>query len=56
MMSKTKYIISGSGNVSIWIILYRGNALNTMQYLNHIEYSYGVKNPNFRENVTNYWV
>ena len=34
IMSKCKYIICGSGNCSIWIILYRGNANNVIQYLN----------------------
>ena len=34
IMSKCKYIICGSGNCSIWIILYRGNSLNVFQNLN----------------------
>jgi len=34
IMSKCKYIICGSGNCSIWIMLYRGNANNIIQYLN----------------------
>ena len=33
VMSKCKYIICGSGNCSIWIMLYRGNNTNTYQYL-----------------------
>lgn len=32
MMSKCKYIICGSGNCSIWIMLYRGNAKNVYQH------------------------
>ena len=31
-MSKTKFIIFGSGNCSIWICLYRGNANGIQQY------------------------
>jgi hypothetical protein len=33
IMSKCKYIICGSGNCSIWIMLYRGNNKNVCQYL-----------------------
>lgn len=31
IMSKCKYIICGSGNCDIWIMLYRGNAKNVIQ-------------------------
>jgi hypothetical protein len=34
MMSKTNYIICNSSNCSIWIMYYRGNANNTLQFLN----------------------
>ncbi len=34
IMSKCKYIICGSGNCSLWIMLYRGNNKNVYQYLN----------------------
>lgn len=34
IMSKCKYIICGSGNCSIWIMFYRNNNNNTVQYLN----------------------
>ena len=34
IMSKCKYIICGSGNCDIWIMLYRGNNHNTIQNLN----------------------
>ena len=34
IMSKCKYIICGAGNCSIWIMLYRGNANNIIQFLN----------------------
>jgi hypothetical protein len=36
IMSKCKYIICGSGNCSLWIILYRGHAKNIFQNLNNI--------------------
>ena len=35
IMSKCKYIICGSGNCSLWIILYRGNNNNIIQNLNN---------------------
>jgi len=34
IMSKCKYVICGSGNCSLWIILYRGNSENVYQNLN----------------------
>jgi hypothetical protein len=34
IMSRCNYIIFGSGNCSIWIVLYRGNNNNVYQYLN----------------------
>jgi hypothetical protein len=34
IMSKCKYIICGSGNCSIWIMHYRNNSNNIVQYLN----------------------
>jgi hypothetical protein len=35
IMSKCKYIICGSGNCSLWIMLYRENNKNVIQNLNH---------------------
>ena len=32
MMSKSKYIICGTGNCSIWVMLYRGHANNVIQF------------------------
>lgn len=34
IISKCRYIICSSGNVSYWIALYRGNAINIYQNLN----------------------
>lgn len=34
IMSKCKYLVFGSGNCSLWIVLYRNNANNVSQYLN----------------------
>ena len=48
IMSKTKHIICSSGNVSFWIVLYRGNANNVHQYLSHKEMMYGVRNARVR--------
>lgn len=33
IMSKAKYIICGTGNCSMWICFYRGNATNVQQFL-----------------------
>ena len=39
IMSKCKYIICGSGNCDIWIMLYRGNNKNVIQNLNGTWYN-----------------
>ena len=41
IMSRCKYIVCGSGNCSMWIILYRGNSENVYQNLHNrwIEYT-----------------
>ena len=33
IIAKCKYVICGSGNCSIWMMLYRGNNKNVIQYL-----------------------
>ena len=38
MLSKCKYIICGSSNVSHWIMMYRGNGNNMQQYYNGVWY------------------
>jgi hypothetical protein len=40
IMSKCNYIICGSGNCDIWIMLYRGNNNNVIQNLNGSWYNY----------------
>lgn len=55
-MSKTKIVVSSSGNVSLWTALYRGSANNIIQYLNPKEFIYGERNPNYDPNLTQFWV
>jgi hypothetical protein len=38
MISKSKYIIMTSGNVSLWMCLLRGNATNVYQHLDSLRY------------------
>ena len=40
IMSKCKYIICGSCNCSMWIMLYRKSSKNVIQYLNKVWYNY----------------
>jgi hypothetical protein len=56
IMSKCKNIICTSGNISMWISLFRGNAYGIYQYLNPIEYSYGLKNKNYDPDQTEFWI
>ena len=39
IMSKCKFIICGSGNCDMWIMFYRGNNNNVIQYLNGTWYN-----------------
>jgi len=36
IMSKTKHIITATGNAALWVVLYRGNYKNVHQYLRRI--------------------
>ena len=44
IMSKCNYIICGSGNCDIWIMLYRGNNNNVIQNLNGSTQQFKTKN------------
>ena len=56
IMSKAKYFICTSGNVSLWVTLFRGNNTNLHQYLSPKDYTYGVKNNNFGINNNTFWI
>jgi hypothetical protein len=56
MMSKMNTLIMTSGNCGMWICLYRGDANNVHQYLNPVEYMYGIKNISYDPNKKNFWV
>lgn len=56
IISKTKYIICSSSNVSLWIMFYRNNSNNIMQYLNEKEYIYGIKNNSYDVNKKIFWL
>ena len=56
IMSKAKYIICTSGNVSLWIALFRGHNQNIHQYLSPKDYIYGVKNLDFNINNKSFWI
>ena len=50
------FIICTSGNVSLWIILFRGHNKNIHQYLSPKEYIYDVKNKDFDINNKLFWL
>ena len=56
IMSKAKHIFCTSGNVSLWIMLFRGNNNNIYQFLSPNEYIYGLKNKDYVKNITNFWL
>lgn len=55
MISKMKYIICSSSNVSLWIMFYRGNANNVWQYLSHKDVIYGIPNK-YKKEDENGWL
>jgi hypothetical protein len=54
ILSKCNKLIINSGNVGLFITLYRGNCNGVYQYLNHKEYIYGDYNPH-HANQTKFW-
>ena len=56
IMSKAKHVICTSGNVSLWVTLFRCHNTNIHQYLSPKEYIYGVKNKNFDINNKLFWI
>ena len=55
VMSRTKHIICSSGNVSLWIMLYRKNANNVHQYLSQKEMIYGIRNAEYDSDNPGGW-
>jgi len=56
IMSKANRLICTSGNVSLWIMLFRGHSNNIDQYLSPKEYIYGLKNNDFDINNKTFWI
>lgn len=55
IFSKLKYLITTSGNCEIFIILFRNNNLNLIQYLNKNKYIHGDLNKDYDEKISNFW-
>jgi len=54
IMSQTNIVILNSGNVGMWISLYRGNGNNIFQFLDNKEFIYGHKNITYGIENTNW--
>ena len=55
IMSRCKYVICNSSNVSLWISLFRGNVNNFHQYLKQIPSFRGMKNPYYDSSNKEVW-
>jgi hypothetical protein len=56
IMSRCKYVICNTSNVSLWISLFRGNTNNLHQYLKQIPKFYNVcANPLYDSSVKDVW-
>ena len=56
IMAKCKYLVCTSGNCSIWITFYRGNAENLYQYLEDKPVIYDVPNEDYDPFKRNFWL
>lgn len=56
IMSKSNIIITTSGNVSNWMVLYRGHKNNIYQYLSPKKYIYNHKNNDYVPSKTDFWL
>jgi hypothetical protein len=56
LLSKSKFIITTSGNGELWMMLFRGHANGVFQYLQHREFIYDVPNKSFNPNQTEFWM
>lgn len=55
IFSKCNKLVLTTGNAEWFMNLTRGSAVNTIQYLNHREYIYGIKNNGYNPSKTDYW-
>ena len=56
IMSRCKYVICNTSNVSLWIALFRGNTINLHQYLRQIPKFNNVGvNPLYDSSVKDVW-
>jgi len=55
IVSQTNIVILNSGNVGMWISLYRGNHNNLFQFLDNKEFIYGHKNITYGIENTNWF-
>ena len=55
ILSKCRYIIGGTSNGDLWIILYRGNANNIFQYFSPWEYIGTNKDKSYDPNQKVFW-
>ena len=56
VISRTRFVISTSGNGEMWTRLFRGHAQGTQQFLAPKESIYGVKNPSYDPSQKYFWL
>ena len=56
LLSKSKFIITTSGNGELWMLLFRGHASGVSQYLRHKEFIYNKLNPSFQSEQSHFWI
>jgi hypothetical protein len=56
VISRSRFVISTSGNGEMWVRLFRGHAQGTQQFLAPKESIYGVKNPSYDPSQKYFWL
>ncbi|QWE00762.1 hypothetical protein FD967_01575 [Polynucleobacter sp. JS-Mosq-20-D10] len=56
LLSKSKFIITTSGNGELWMMLFRGHTKGVSQYLRHKQFIYSKLNPSFSSGQISFWL
>ena len=56
LLSKSKFIITTSGNGELWMMLFRGHTNGVSQYLRHKQFIYSKLNPSFSSAQISFWL
>ena len=56
LLSKSRFIITTSGNGELWMLLFRGHINGVSQFLRPKEFIYNRPNPSFQKEQSSFWI